>query len=127
MRPKTVEIEIGDDLFEVSIRDFTPARPFRWDEPPDSGELDVGTDFALKVVEDGEFLSPFRRTEWRTFLMLYAADRTAASLDRTCMETLGRPATMSELEAHAFSDLQDEVYEELLGELMDEYDDHDDE
>lgn len=107
----TVEIEIGDDTYEVEARTFSLPGKYRWNEPPESGELEL--DGTVLVVHGSDLPYSERHRERITmdaFLRIYAEhhDIQGPNLERFATAALR---------------LDDEVYEVLRQRAEDDFDD----
>jgi hypothetical protein len=62
-----IEIEIGDDCYEVEVEDFQPPGRLRWNEPPEPGEISITRNVKL-FISHGKYVT----TAWDIFIRLWA-------------------------------------------------------
>lgn len=47
-----VQIEVGEVLYTITVDHFSPPGPYRWNEPPETGELDLSDEVQEEYEED---------------------------------------------------------------------------
>ena len=103
----TVEFEIGDDTYEVEASEFSPPGPYRWNEPPDGGEITLDDTVLLVHGSTGPYSErPKERIPMEKFLQVYAEERGI-------------------LPEKALPELEDRVFEILCQRYDDDFDDRD--
>jgi hypothetical protein len=65
---KSVVIELGDDEYEVEVEHFQAPGPYRWNEPPEPGELTLHDRVRCTDPHGGKIAS----ISMEQFLKLYA-------------------------------------------------------
>ncbi len=108
----TVEIEIGDDVYEVDVRHFEPASPYRWGEAPEGGEIELDETVTLVAGSDLPYSGRHRqRVPMERLLDVYADDRGIEA------------PTREETRKIASIRLHDECYEDVMRQVEDDFDD----
>ena len=70
----SVEIEIGDDLYEIEVSHFEPPVHYRWNEPPEGGEIDLGPRVVIHIPDPrGSTVRITCSMEYGAFLKIWEA------------------------------------------------------
>lgn len=110
----TVEFEIGDDTYEVEAASYSPPGRYRWNEPPEGGEIELDEVVILVHGSDLPYSERHReRVPMNKFLMIYAD-----------FEDIRRPTEQETMDV-ARNRLEDKVYEVLTQRREDDFDDRD--